>query len=80
MVNKENILGVLEKALDKEDETIVAYGDDFLPKVKDCLELSDDEKDEIAGIMDSLITDTKRHRGTVVNLINKIKEDGRESY
>lgn len=80
MVNKDNVIGMLEKALAKEDETIVAYAQDFLPKLKDCSELNDDEKEEVAGIMDSLITDTRRHRGTIVNLINKIKEDSRESY
>ena len=77
MITKDNVVGMLEKALGKEDETIVAYGDDFLPKLEDCSQLSDDEKQEIAGIMEDLISDTKRHKGTIVKLIQKIKEDSR---
>ena len=80
MVTKDNVIGMLEKALGKEDETIVAYGDDFLPKLKGCNDLNDDEKQEISGIIEDLISDTKRHKGTVVTLIQKIKEDSRESY
>jgi hypothetical protein len=80
MITKDNLIDMLEKSLANEDEFIIEYGKDFLQKVKQSSELTDDEKNEIESITTALLNDTQRHSEILGGLIKKIKEDQKNEY
>ncbi|UCG34908.1 MAG: hypothetical protein JSW17_05300 [Candidatus Omnitrophota bacterium] len=80
MITKENLIGMLEKALANEDEFIISYGKDFLDNIMESEILNNEEKKEIEGLLSALLKDTERHKKTIELLIEKVKEDQRNEF
>ena len=80
MIAKENLLNMLEKSLQNEDNFIINYGTGFLKEISASGFLSDDEKKAIGDMLAVLLQDTQRHKQAVEALINRIQGDARNEF
>lgn len=80
MVTKENLLGMLKDSLVNEDDFILKYGEDFLKDLMQASDLSDDQKQEIEGILSAILTDTKRHQETITKLMDDVKRSDKNEF
>lgn len=80
MITKDNLVGMLEKALANEDEFVTSYGKDFLDTLVKTDILKVEEREEIKDLLTTMLEDTERHRKTINMLIEKIKGDNRNEF
>ena len=80
MITKNNLLEMLSKSLANEDEFILQYGEDFSQRVGVDESLSEEAREDILELMQSILKDTFRHKDVLTKLISQVKEDNKNEF
>ena len=79
MINKQQLIKVLEEGLKVEESVIPLYS----KHISNALFLSGLEKEKEAGIreiLNKLRSDSLRHKGLFEDLLNKVRESNKDVY
>ena len=61
MITKDNLLDMLKKSMNNEDEFVISYGKGFIGKIAQIDELSNADREEIKDYFQVLLEDSERN-------------------
>lgn len=79
MVSKNELLGMLNKAIDEEEHIIVGWGltiNEYVPKA----DLTDEQKEQLKDIVYIQSTQSLNHKKILSNWFSKVSEGGKNEF
>ena len=79
MVSKDELLGMLDKAIDQEENIIVGWGyaiNEWIPRS----DLTDEQKNQLRDIVDTQTTQSLNHKEIIKNWFKKVSEGSRNEW
>ena len=80
MITKDNLIDMLKKSLNNEDDFILSYGKELLREVGSSTDLNEEQKKEIDSVFKSILEDTARHRQTINKIIDEVKVSDKDEF
>jgi rubrerythrin len=80
MMKKDQLIEILYKALDNEEEANSHFYTYTIKSLKYYKWLSEDKKDKVKNIITRLRDDSQRHKNMIENLIQQVQESERNVF